>query len=257
MLNIDGQEISIAIDLDQGGRLVSLQWRDLEFVLPHRGTAINWGWYAMAPWAGRIKDGLIKSPSGAEFQLPTQLDPPNALHGFGLTSSWQEIGPGRSLLHLPKPYGGATVEQTIEVLDDAIRWSLEYDANGCDLPVWLGMHPWFARDLGVGESAEIEFNPGKMMKRVDSLPTGEIIAPTPEPWDDAFTEIRGTPAVVYGGVCRIDIESDAPWWVVYTEDSDGICIEPQTAPPDAANLGMVGEHYIEALYTFTSLSEDF
>jgi aldose 1-epimerase len=38
--------------------------------------------------------------------------------------------------------------------------------------------------------------------------------------------------------------------VVYTEDTDGICVEPQTAPPDAANLGIVGDHYIEALFKF-------
>ena len=250
---IDDAEFQVAIDLDGGGRISSLKWRELEFALPFRGGVHTHGWYPMAPWAGRIKDGLITSPTLGEFQLPTVLDPPHALHGFGLTSSWQEIGPGRSLLHLPKPYAGATVEQTIEVLDDAIRWSLEYDANGCDLPVWLGMHPWFARDLGVGGSAELEFKAAKMLKRVDSLPTGELIAPTPEPWDDAFTEIQGTPAVVYEDIVRIDIESDAPWWVVYTEDPEGLCVEPQTAPPDAANLGISGEHYIEALFTFTEV----
>jgi aldose 1-epimerase len=250
---IDDAEFQVAIDLDGGGRISSLKWRELEFALPFRGGVHTHGWYPMAPWAGRIKDGLITSPTLGEFQLPTVLDPPHALHGFGLTSSWQEIGPGRSLLHLPKPYAGATVEQTIEVLDDAIRWSLEYDANGCDLPVWLGMHPWFARDLGVGGSAELEFKATKMLKRVDSLPTGELIAPTPEPWDDAFTEIQGTPAVVYEDIVRIDIESEAPWWVVYTEDPEGLCVEPQTAPPDAANLGISGEHYIEALFTFTEV----
>ena len=250
---IDDAEFQVAIDLDGGGRISSLKWRELEFAVPFRGGVHTHGWYPMAPWAGRIKDGLITSPTLGEFQLPTVLDPPHALHGFGLTSSWQEIGPGRSLLHLPKPYAGATVEQTIEVLDDAIRWSLEYDANGCDLPVWLGMHPWFARDLGVGGSAELEFKATKMLKRVDSLPTGELIAPTPEPWDDAFTEIQGTPAVVYEDIVRIDIESDAPWWVVYTEDPEGLCVEPQTAPPDAANLGISGEHYIEALFTFTEV----
>jgi len=61
---------------------------------------------------------------------------------------------------------------------------------------------------------------------------------------------------------RIDIESDAPWWVVYTEDSEGICIEPQSAPPDAANLvGQLGSqidlstdnNYVEALYVFNPL----
>jgi aldose 1-epimerase len=38
---------------------------------------------------------------------------------------------------------------------------------------------------------------------------------------------------------------------VYTEDEEGVCIEPQTAPPDAQNLGFTGEHYLEALFTFT------
>ena len=250
---IDDAEFQVAIDLDGGGKITSLIWREMEFAVPFRGSVLSSGWYPMAPWAGRIRDGLITSSSGVEHQLPTNIDPPNAIHGFGFTSSWQEIGPGRSLLHLPKPYMGATVEQTIEVLDDAIRWSLEYDANGCDLPAWMGMHPWFARDLGVGGSAELEFSAGKMLKRVDGLPNGEIISPTPQPWDDAFTEIRGTPAVIYEDVVRIDIESDAPWWVVYNEDPEGICVEPQTAPPDAANLRITGENYIEALFTFTEI----
>jgi aldose 1-epimerase len=116
----------------------------------------------------------------------------------------------------------------------------------------MGMHPWFARDLDRGGSAEIEFSAEKMLRRnSEGLPTGELITPPAPPWDDAFTQLRGTPAVVWEGVARIDIESDAPWWVVYTEDSDGVCIEPQTAPPDAANLGISGENYIEALFVFS------
>ena len=250
---IDDAEFQIAIDIDGGGRIASLKWRDEEFTVGYRGQVHTHGWYPMAPWAGRIKDGLLTSPSKGEVQLPTYLDPPNALHGFGLSSSWQDLGSGRSMLHLPEPYGGATVEQRFEVLDDAIRWSIEYDANGCDLPAWLGMHPWFIRELANGATAELNFNPTKMLKRDDKLPTGEIIAPTPQPWDDAFTEVRGTPHIIYEDFCRIDIETDAPWWVVYTEDPEGICIEPQTAPPDAANLGITGEHYIEALFVFNPL----
>ena len=86
----------------------------------------------------------------------------------------------------------------------------------------------------------------------EGIATSELIAPGPQPWDDAFTGIRGTPALVWDGAARIDIESDAPWWVVYTEDSDAICVEPQTAPPDAANLGIRGEHYLEALFIFSA-----
>jgi aldose 1-epimerase len=85
----------------------------------------------------------------------------------------------------------------------------------------------------------------------DGLPTGKLVKPKPEPWDDAFTEIIGTPSVIWVGAARLDIESDAPTWVVYTEDTEGVCIEPQTAPPDAANLGIVGDHYLEALFTFS------
>jgi aldose 1-epimerase len=114
------------------------------------------------------------------------------------------------------------------------------------------MHPWFPRDLDRGGSAELEFKAAKMLKRdEEGLPTGELITPPNSTYDDAFTEIQGIPAVVWEDCARIEIESDAPWWVVYNEDSEGVCIEPQTAPPDAQNLGITGEHYIEALFIFT------
>ncbi len=249
---IDDAEFQIAIDLDQGGRIASLKWRDMEFALPFRGEAQTWGWYPMVPWAGRIRGAIIKNSAGVEFQLPAIFDPPHALHGFGFTSSWREIGAGRSLLELPAPYGGASVEQSFEVLDDALRWSMEYDPGKCDLPAWLGFHPWFPRDLESGDGAELEFKALTMLERdKDGIPSGARIEPTPQPWDDAFTDIRGVPAVIWEGAARIDIESDAPWWVVYSEDHDGVCLEPMTAPPDAANLGISGEHYIEALFLFS------
>ena len=158
----------------------------------------------------------------------------------------------RSIRQMASRY--ATVEQKIEVLDDAVRWSLEYDPGDCTLPAWIGMHPWFPRDLDRGGSAEIEFKAAKMLKRdEDGIPSGEYVPQPAGPWDDAFTGIKGTPAVVWEDVARISIECDAPWWVVYSEDSDGVCIEPQTAPPDAQNLGISGENYIEALFVFESL----
>ena len=87
-------------------------------------------------------------------------------------------------------------------------------------PAWLGFHPWFARDLERGGSAEIEFDATEMLIRgSDGIPTGKRSAPTQPPWDDAFTGIKGTPAVVWEDVARISIECDAPWWVVYSEDS--------------------------------------
>jgi aldose 1-epimerase len=254
MDHLIGNEINLAIDLDNGARIASIQWHDLEFVVQPRNM-LGWGWYSMAPWAGRVKNGFMKTDHG-DVELPVNYAPPHAIHGFGFDSSWEvtyndERSKHRSRLILPKPYEGAVVEQTIELLDNAIRWSLEYEPNGVDMPAWLGFHPWFARELERGEEAEIEFNPGKMMERgEDYLPTGKFITPKSQPWDDTFVDVRGLPAIRWAGAARIEIESDCAYWVVYDEDATGVCVEPQTAPPDAATLGIKGEHYLEALFTF-------
>ena len=252
--NIDGGEISIEIDVDQGARISSLRFRDYECVVPFRGQTMTWGWYAMAPWAGRVREGLIKDPRGNTFQLPINFAPPHAIHGFGLTESWEEIGEGSFALDFPPPYRGARVEQRFELLDNALRWSLEYGAGDCELPFWMGFHPWFPRELDRGNSVEIDFHPGKMFERgSDYLPTGKLITPTTPPWDDAFTQVRGTPKVYWEDALQISIESDAPYWVVYDQDPEGVCIEPQSAPPDAANLGIASDNYLEALFVFEEI----
>jgi len=255
VLNIDGDQISIAIDLDQRARLASVQWRDMQFVLTFRGQDLTWGWFSMVPFAEGIKDGIINDSKGNKYQLPNNFDPPHALIGYGAQSSWEDIGGGRQFLELPSPFNGATVTQSYEILDNAIRWSLDYEANGCDLPVTLGFHPWFAREIGKGDSAELSFRANKMFKRSgDQIPTGELITPSTPPWDDTFVEVLGAPEIIWPGASRLTMECDTPYWMVYSQDEDGICIEPVTAPPDAQNLGIQGENYIECLITF---SEDF
>ena len=251
MLHIDGDQISIAIDLDQGARLASVQWRDMQFAVPFRGQTLTWGWFSMVPFAGRIRDGIIKDSKGNKYQLPNNFDPPHALIGYGATSSWEDLGNGAQYLELPSPFDGAFITQRYEILDNAIRWSLDYEANGSDLPVTLGFHPWFARDIGKGETAEIIFKANKMFKRgEDYLPTGELISPTPPPWDDTFIEVIGTPQIIWPGAARLTMEFDTPYFMLYSQDEGGICFEPVTAPPDAQNLGVQGDNYIETLITF-------
>ena len=77
---IDDAEFQIAIDDDNGARITSLKWRENEFAVPFRGQVHTSGWYAMAPWAGRIKEGLITNSAGQQIQLPATIDPPHALH---------------------------------------------------------------------------------------------------------------------------------------------------------------------------------
>ena len=251
---LENNELSVTIDIDQGARISSINFRGYELAVPFRGETLTWGWYAMAPWAGRIRDGIISSKSGEEFQLPTNFTPPHAIHGYGLTTSWQEIGNGYFGIDFPFPYEGARAEQRFELLDNALRWSIEYEANDCDVPFWLGFHPWFPRELDRGSAAEIEFHPTSMFERgKDYLPTGRLITLTPPPWDDAFTGVRGAPRVFWEDALQIEIESDAPYWVVYDQDPDGVCIEPQSAPPDAANLKIESESYLEALFVFEEI----
>ena len=252
MLNIDGDQISIAIDLDQGGRLASLQWRDMEFVKPFDGDILSWGWYAMAPWVGRIKDGQIKDSKAKLHQLPTTYLPPYAIHGLAFSSSWQDLGGGKQLLELPAPYQGATVIQHFEILDQALRWSLEYEPAGSDLPFSLGFNPWIARDIGKGSSAQLNFIANKMFERDnDYVLTGDLISPITPPWDHTFTQISGVSEVVWQGAARLSIESDSPYLHINTEDEIGICVQPVTAAPNAQFNNTKSDNYIEALFTFT------
>jgi galactose mutarotase-like enzyme len=59
----------------------------------------------------------------------------------------------------------------------------------------------------------------------------------PGPWDDCFVDVTSPPVVRWPGALEITIESDATYWVVYTENADGVCVEPQTGPPNGLNTG--------------------
>lgn len=84
------------------------------------------------------------------------------------------------------------------------------------------------------------------------LPTGKLISPSPPPWDDTFTNVIGLPEIVRPGAARLRVWFDSPFLMIYSRDNEGICIEPVTAPPDAQNLGIIGNTYSECLIEFDS-----
>ena len=51
--SIGNEELSIEVDIDQGARLSSVNFRGMETAVAFRGELLTWGWYPMAPWAGR------------------------------------------------------------------------------------------------------------------------------------------------------------------------------------------------------------
>src|SRR5690606_34548827 len=107
-------------------------------------------------------------------------------------------------------------------------------------PVTIGWHPWFVKPV----TDRLEFE--AMYRRgADGLPTGELVDPTPRPWDDCFVRPRGPLRLHYadpsGGADQalvVTIASDCDHWVVYDEPVHATCVEPQSGPPDAANLGL-------------------
>lgn len=248
---IIGDNIAVEVDLVRGGRISSIKWRDIEFALPYREDPMTWGWFAMVPWAGRIDKGLVRDAAGKEFALPTHWDPPHAEHGYGFVSSWESTSSKSSRLDMPAPYAPSFAEQTIEVTDNKVTWSLNYFANGCTLPAWVGLHPWLPKRIN-NRDVDLIFAPEKMLaRRQDGIPTGDLVDIPPQPWDDAFFGAIKSPIIRWRDIAQLEIISSVPWWVVYNEDPLAICIEPQTAPPDAANLGISGAHSVSASFIFS------
>ena len=72
----------------------------------------------------------------------------------------------------------------------------------------------------------------------DGIPTGELAPIGPHPWDDCFTKLGDRPAVLrWPGAISVTLETSCPCVVVFDEPEQAICVEPQSHPPDAFNLG--------------------
>jgi aldose 1-epimerase len=206
-----------------GARLASLQIDGLE-LLTEAGS------FPMVPWAGRIRDAVL-NVDGQQYQLPVGKDG-NAIHGLARNEPWEQIGVGRYIRPIADPWptrGMAMLEY--QLLQDGIRTILTWD-DGTDFPVSMGLHPWFNRRLDAGDDVELTFSPTRMVERDGALPTGRLVEPTSAPWDDCF-DVDGDPVLTWPGALEVTLSSSSRWWVVFTEPEHAVCVEPQTAPPDA------------------------
>ena len=58
-------------------------------------------------------------------------------------------------------------------------------------------------------------------------------------FDDAFLVEARAARIEWLGHLRIELTSSHPWFVVFDELPDFICIEPQSGPPNGINDGIV------------------
>jgi aldose 1-epimerase len=207
----------------------------VDLILPPDASlpATGWGCYPMVPWAGRIRNGRF-SFDGVDFQLPINFDA-HAIHGTGFEQPWEVVDRDACSValgcRLAWELGGES-EQLIELADDSLTCTLTVRAGDRAMPATIGWHPWFVKP----ERVDLRFE--QMYLRDDEYITdGRMVAPPPPPpWDDCFVGLLATPRIWIGGV-EVSITSDCDHWVVYDMPAHSTCVEPQTAPPDAFNLG--------------------
>lgn len=227
---------ALEISPAEGGRIGSLAIDGREILKTEGYGAIAWGCYAMAPFAGRIRNGRFTF-GGRTWELPINRAP-HAIHGTGFERPWQVRDEATLTFELdePWPFRGRLV-QSFDLAADRLRVELELIADE-PMPASVGWHPWFRRRLAPDEvEVELDFDAAAMFRRdPDGIPTGELVVPPPGPWDDCFTDVWADPTLRWPGL-ELAIGSSATCWVVYSEEPDAICVEPQTAPPDAANQG--------------------
>lgn len=252
---------AVVVEPDAGGRLSSLTARGSERLLGPdsrpEGTEgdIGWGCFLMAPWVGRLDGGQVPF-HGYTRNVPAEHYG-HAIHGILRDTSWRVehkqaaevtmtcgLDPGRW------PFGGWAA-QRIALEAGGLTLEAQIVAGDSAMPVSLGWHPWFRRpddgDLRVGVLAE-----EVLETRDDLIPTGAVLAV------DAVTDLRAAPALggrvldhAYVGVRQpvsvvwpdltmtLDMPADPATVVVHTPPR-GVCVEPQTAWPNAPVLHAEG-----------------
>jgi aldose 1-epimerase len=234
-------EAAARIEPALGGRVASLVIAGRERLVTGGpgDDPMGWGSYPMVPWAGRVRHGRFRF-AGREHQLPLGL-PPHAIHGTGYRAAWTVEGDG-ALRHDfgPEwPFGGCARQRF--TLDAAgLTCTLEVHADRMPMPATIGWHPWFARPV------ELTFSARSMYRRDGAgIPDGTLVAPGPRPWDDCFTGVDQPPRLTWDDGVTLTMTSSCDHWVVFDELDRGLCVEPQSGPPDAWSLPGAERHVVE------------
>ncbi len=238
LVELSGDGCSATFDPEDGGRLTSFRVGDHELLVAQGRDVFHFGSFVIAPWVGRLRDGQLNY-GGAQYQFPLNGGP-HALHGLVTTRPWQVTGEGELSIELgdPWPWPCRVVQRT-ELAAGRATFHIELHARAA-MPAAVAWHPWFVRRLaGTPASAELELEAEpRLMWANDAtgLPSGEMTAPLPRPWDYCFRDLAADPIVRWPGELELTVSSSCEDWVLYDMEESGVCIEPWTAPPNALNM---------------------
>ena len=243
MVELHAGPARAVLDEVHGGRLERVQVDGVDLLVPPEVDDHNYGAFPMAPWAGRIRHGRFRF-DGVDYELPRNA-PPHAIHGIARDRRWRLEASTRSsatiavVLDAPWPFGGRVVQHAA-LGAGALTLTMEVHAADRPMPVTCGWHPWWYRTPRVGAAPlEVELRADQMYARDDEgIPTGELTPVHAPPWDDCFTGLGDPVAVLtWPETHTVQVQSDCGCVVVFTEPEHAICVEPQSGPPDAVNLG--------------------
>ncbi|WP_425581561.1 aldose 1-epimerase [Streptomyces stramineus] len=231
-------DAELTVDPRHGCRLTSLRVAGVELL--RQGA--KYGAFPMVPWCGRIELGQFRN-GGERHQMPVNSGP-HAIHGTGRDTAWRTVGANDGEqtaaftydLADPWPYSGR-VTQLVELTADSLTLTMGVETYDNSFPAQAGWHPWFRRNLGTGKDVEVAFDAGWQEERGDDhLPTGRRIAPLPGPWDDCFGMPDGVDVTLtWPGALELKVASRAEWVVIYDEQDEAVCVEPQSGPPNGLN----------------------
>ncbi len=250
-ITLEAGSAQAEISPEHGGRLAALSFDGHQLLVTETQAAeivgenppppTRWGMFLMVPWAGRIRHGDF-SFDGHDYHMPINA-PPHAIHGtlFDHPASHQEFGETTArlgwTLEDPWPFAG-TVTHTVELAETGITLTLEVAAQAA-MPVTVGWHPWWRREIGTDRPLELQFAPSGMYLRDDEgIPTGELGAVSPGPWDDCFPRPDEPVRLVWPDAVTLRLETSCSDLVVFTQPDFATCVEPQSGPPDAVNSGV-------------------
>jgi aldose 1-epimerase len=242
VLELEAGDARLTVHPDRGGRVGSLRVGGVELLQSQPApNALLWGSYPMAPWAGRVRGATFEF-DGVRHRLPIDA-PPHALHGTVHDAEWEVVDAGRDhcelRCRLDRTGGwtlGGVAHQHVVLDVTGVTFVLSVAATTDRMPAVMGWHPCFTPPLGV----DLHFS--RMYERDDEgIATARCSTPLPLPWegavcDDCFTEPLPPLTLHYPGL-DLRITSDCDHWVVFDGAATALCVEPQSGPPDAFNLG--------------------
>ncbi|MFI8090879.1 aldose 1-epimerase [Streptomyces sp. NPDC086080] len=220
-----------------GGRVGGLRVGGVELL--RQGE--RFGCFPMVPWCGRIREGRFRDGATVR-QMPLNA-PPHAIHGTARDAAWRTARTSTDEAVItydfaePWPYAGRVTQQ-ITLGEGSLTLTTGVETYESSFPAQIGWHPWFNRSLGGdGEEVAIDFSPAWQEERgADHLPTGHRTDPKPGPWDDCFGMPGGVDVTLtWPGRLELRVTSPQEWVVVYDEQREAVCVEPQTGPPDGLN----------------------